>query len=120
MYDLKGAEYIVGMVVDNLPPVDNTFSGLYHPISQGYAAKYILFDFFRHVFVVRNVFSQEVIDVARLQDGFIQAGRTVVDDKFVSRLDRKEVAGIPGVGYVVFQQVDPLVFILFQIVQLLR
>ena len=51
-----------------------------------------------------------------LQDGFIQTGRTVVDDKFVSRLDRKEVAGIPGVGYVVFQQVDPLVFILFQIV----
>jgi len=91
VYDLKGTEHIVSMVVDDFAPVDDTFSCLYHAVGQRDAVQDIFPDFFRHRLVVCDIFHQIIVDIARLQYRLVQIRGAIVDDKLIRRLDCKKI-----------------------------
>ena len=99
VYDLKGTEHIVSMVVDDFAPVDDTFSCLYHAVGQWDAVQDIFPDFFRHRLVVCDIFHQIIVDIARLQYRLVQIRGAIVDDKLIRRLDCKKIATVMGVRY---------------------
>ena len=119
VYDLKGTEHVVSMVVDDLAPVDNAFSRLYHAVGQRDAVQDIFLDFFRHCLVVCDIFHQIVIDIARLQYRLVQVGGAIVDDELIRRLDRKELAAVVGLCDAAREQVDAGIFLFFESVHVL-
>lgn len=98
VYDLKGTEHIVSMVVDDFAPVRRY---VLLPVSgrwQWDAVQDIFPDFFRHRLVVCDIFHQIIVDIARLQYRLVQIRGAIVDDKLIRRLDCK-IATVMGVRY---------------------
>ncbi len=119
VYDLKGTEHIVSMVVDDFAPVDDTFSCLYHAVGQRDAVQDIFPDFFRHRLVVCDIFHQIIVDIARLQYRLVQIRGAIVDDKLIRRLDCKKIATVMGVRYAAREQVDAGIFLLLEFIHVL-
>ena len=107
------------MVVNDLAPVDDTFSRLYHAVGQRDTVQYIFPDFFRHRLVVCDIFHQIIVDIARLQYRLVQVRRAIVDDKLIRCLDRKELAAVVRLRNAACEQVDAGVFLFFEFVHIL-
>ena len=118
--NLQRAQHIVGMVIDNLSPIDNALPSLYQSTGQRDTLYQIVPDLRGHNGVVGDILGQVIVDVARLERGLVHVGGCIVQHKFVGCPYGEEVRHILRTRHIVLPHFDPFVPLLPQPLQILR
>ena len=119
VHDLQGAQNIIGMIVDDLTPIDDALTGLHHATGDRHALQKRVLHLFRHIRIVGHILYQVIVDVARLQLRPIQRGRTIINNELISGTHGKQIADITRLRHRILSDIDALTFLFTQLIQIL-